>query len=288
VRGHSALDGRPFPPAAGNPEGWRGHHDDAARRCAHCRGVALPGRTGATLSLIHTGTSQEEKSAHLDAITQRLGIAHEAHIIGTTVDPADALLRDAEKAGIELLFAGAFEGLTLRRRRFLSPTARQLAERSRCSLLLIAHPRLDTHEFKRIVVITDFSECSRQACEHALWLAEKDEAELVEVVSVHTVFMKARAALGQRDHPARTRDEEEHLLEDFVAALPPCSRPVTSKVIDATTGFAACDYAEAMESDVLVLPGRNRPGGRVPPFADWVLQVVPCSLWIVHEGQAWK
>jgi nucleotide-binding universal stress UspA family protein len=244
-------------------------------------------RLDATLTLIHTWTSRAEKSDRLDEITQRLGISHEAHVIEGTVDPAVALLRDAENAGIELLVAGAFEGLALKRRRFLSPTARQLTERSRCSLLLLAHPRLDAHDFKRIVVITDFSECARQACAQALWLAEKDAAEFIEIVSVHTVFMKARAELGRRDQPARTRAEEEQLLANFVAALPPCSRPVSWKVIDAGTGFAACDYAEAVEADVLVLPGRNRPGGRVPSFADWVLQVVPCSLWIVHEGPAW-
>jgi hypothetical protein len=26
--------------------------------------------------------------------------------------------------------------------------------------------------------------------------------------------------------------------------------------------------------------------GRVPPLPDWVLQVVPCSLWIVQGGEA--
>lgn len=245
-------------------------------------------RLGATLTLIHTGSSRDERANRLDEITQRLGISHEAHIIETEVDPAEALLRDAEKAGIELLVAGAFEGMALKRRRFLSPMARRLIEHSRCSLLLVAHPRLTAHDFKRIVVITDFSECSRRACEHALWLAEKDCAEFVEIVSVHTVFMKARAALGQRDQPARMRREEEQLLESFVAKLPPCSRPVFWKVIDAGTGFAACDYAETLNADILILPGRNQPGGRFPSFADWVLHVVPCSLWIVHEGPAWK
>jgi len=243
------------------------------------------GRIGATLTLIHTGTSQAEKAHHLDEITQRLGISHEGHVIGTTVDPAEALLRDAENAGMELVIAGAFEGTTIRRRRFLSPTARQLAEHSRCSLLLVAHPRLDAHEFKRIVAITDFSECSRQACEQALWLAEQDSAEFVEIVSIRTPFMKARAELGHGD--ARMPAEVERLLDAFIEGLPPCRRPLKSRIIDAGTGFAACDYAETIGADVLVLPGRNRPGGRVPPFADWVLQVVPCSLWIVHEGPAW-
>jgi nucleotide-binding universal stress UspA family protein len=244
-------------------------------------------RLGATLTLIHTGTTHAEKSAYLDEIVQRLSIAHEAHIIEESAVPGTALLQDAENAGIELLVAGAFEGIALKSRRFLSPTARQLVERSRCSLLLVAHPRLGRHEFKRIVVITDFSECSRQACLQALWLAEKDSAESIEIVSVHTIFMKARANLCQPDQSARTRAEEEQLLKQFVAELPACSLPVACRVIDAATGFAACDYAEAVEADVLVLPGSNRPGGRVPALADWVIQVVPCSLWLVHEGPVW-
>ena len=40
----------------------------------------------------------------------------------------------------------------------------------------------------------------------------------------------------------------------------------------ATTGFAACDFAEAMEADLLVLPG-HRPGTRMPTITDWALQV---------------
>lgn len=240
-------------------------------------------RLDATLTLIHTGTSREEKASHLDEITRRLGISHEAHIIDAALDPAEALLCDAETAGIDLLVAGAFEGMTLKRRRFLSPTARALMEHSRCSLLLVAHPRLEAHEFKRIVVITDFSECARQACEHALWLAEKDAAGFVEIVSVHTIFMEARATLGQWDRPARTRAEEEKLLESFVAKLPACSRPLSWKVIKAGTGFAACDYAETVEADILVLPGHNPKDGRFPSFADWVFQVIPCDLWIVHK-----
>ena len=245
-------------------------------------------RLNATLTLIHTGASHSEKFAFLDEIAQRLPIPHEAHVIEAASDPANELLRNAESAQIDLLVAGAFEGSALKRRRFLSLRARQLAERSRCSLLLVAHPRLDAHDFRRIVVITDFSDSARLTCEQALWLAEKDAAELVTVISIHTPFMQARAKFGDRKEVARTREEEELLLEEFVRGLPCCSRPVDWRVIDAGTGFAACDFADAIAADLLVLPGRDHLGGRVLPMADWVLQVVPCSLWIIHERPAWK
>ena len=75
-------------------------------------------------------------------------------------------------------------------------------------------------------------------------------------------------------------------MEDFLASLPKCQVQVDWSIVDATTGFAACEFAESVDADLLVLPGYNRPQGRVPPLADWALQVVPCSLWIVQGGAA--
>ena len=208
--------------------------------------------------------------------------------ISSGIEPAQALLSAAQDAGIDLLVAGAFEAPALHRRRFLGAVARQLAESARCSLLLVAHPRIDRYDFRRIVAITDFSESSKMACGHALWLAQKDSAECVHLISIHTIFMDARAETGAKDgKPARTRAQEERLMEDFVASLPKCHVPVDWKVVDATTGFAACEFAESVDADLLVLPGHNRPEGRVPPMADWALQVVPCSRWIVHGEPTW-
>jgi hypothetical protein len=45
-----------------------------------------------------------------------------------------------------------------------------------------------------------------------------DSAELVQVISIHTPFMQARAELGaEYEKPTRKREEEEQLLRDFVA-----------------------------------------------------------------------
>ena len=241
------------------------------------------------LTLIHTGASEAESREYLEATAARLSVPHERHVIWNQKDPCQALLAAASENGIELLVVGAFEGPLVKRRRFLSPVARCLAESAGCSLLLVVHPRTEKQEFRRIVAITDFSECSKVACRQALWLAEKDSAEWVCIVSIHTVFMDARAGIGASDGKlARTRGEEEELMESFVADLSPARVSLDWRVIDATTGLAACDFAEEMEADLLVLPGHNRPGGRVPAMADWALQVVPCSLWIVHCGPCWN
>jgi nucleotide-binding universal stress UspA family protein len=246
-------------------------------------------RLGAKLILIHAGTSEADSQAYIQQAADRLSISHKEHIVWNQTDPFEALLAAAEQSGVELLVMGAFEGPAINRRRFLGPIARRMAESAKCSLLLIAHPRIEKHDFRRIVAITDFSECSQVACSQALWLAEKDSAESVHIVSIHTIFMDVRAGIGAKDgKPARTRAEEGELMEHFVAHLPPSDVPIEWKVIEATTGFAACDFAESMDADLLILPGHNRPEGRVPAMADWALQVVPCSLWIVHCGPAWN
>jgi nucleotide-binding universal stress UspA family protein len=246
-------------------------------------------RLGATLTLIHTGTSETESQAFLHDAASRLAIHHEKHIVWNQTEPAPALARAAEKAEIEMLVVSAFEGPAVERRRFLGEVPRHLAELAYCSLLFIAHPRIGAYDFRRIVVVTDFSDCSRTTCEHALWLAQKDSAESLHIISIHTPFMQARADMGAVGvTPARTRAEEERLMRDFLASLPEIEVPVDWRIVEATTGFAACDFVDSMDADLLVLPGHNRASGRMPPMADWALQVVPCSLWIVHGDAAWS
>ena len=244
-------------------------------------------RLGVPLASIHTVSSEMESQGHLREAANELAIPIEKHIVWSKSGSAQALLNAAEQADIELVVAGAFEGPAINRRRFLSSVARELVESARCSLLLVVQPRIDTHNFRRLVVLTDFSEVSKTACAQALWLAEKDAVECVHVISIHTIFMDARARMGTKDgKPARTRVQEERLMEEFLASLPKCQVQIDWNIVDATTGFAACEFAESVEADLLVLPGYNRPQGRVPPLADWALRVVPCSLWIVQGSGA--
>jgi len=115
-------------------------------------------------------------------------------------------------------------------------------------------------------------------------LAEADSAELVQVISIHTPFMQARAELGaEYEKPTRKREEEEQLLRDFVATAPACGVPVESKIVDTTTGFAACDFTQSIGAELLVVPAPEHVEGAVPSMMDWALQVTPCSLWIVRE-----
>ena len=190
-------------------------------------------RLNAPLLLIHAGAPHAQKQAEFRDAMFQLKMPRETRIVWNEGEPAEAIVTAAEKEGVDLLIAGALEGKDVASRSFLGAVARPLAKLARCSLLLLTHPQIGPNPFRRIVVITDFSDCAKTALKNALWLAEADSAELVQVISIHTPFMQARAELGaEYEKLTRKREEEEQLLRDFVATAPACGVPVESKIVD--------------------------------------------------------
>jgi nucleotide-binding universal stress UspA family protein len=243
----------------------------------------------ASLTLIHTGARQIASEDYIRHAAARLNICHSQEVVWNQSDSAEALRTAARQHEVELLVCGAFEGPSINRRRFLSPLARKLTKDLPCSLLFLVHPEIGETRFRRIVAITDFSEASKISCRQAIWLAEKDQAECIYVISIHSIFMDAVAAVkGSQEKSFRTHQDDEQLLEQFLADLPCPSVSLDWRVIDAITGFAACDFAESIEADLLVLPWQHHASSRVPPLADWALRVVPCSLWLIPDLTANK
>ena len=242
-------------------------------------------RLNASLFVIHGGAPDAQKETEFRDAMFQLEMPRETRIVWSEGEPPDAIVAAAKKEGVDLLIAGALEGKEVASRSFLGAVARPLAKRARCSLLLLTRPQVGPNPFRRIVVMTDFSDCAKTALKNALWLAEADSAQLVQVISIHTPFMQARAeSCAEYEKPARKREEEEQLLCDFLATAPPCCVPVESKIVDTTTGFAACDFTQSIGAELLVLPAPENIDGAVPSMMDWALQVIPCSLWIVRES----
>jgi nucleotide-binding universal stress UspA family protein len=242
-------------------------------------------RLKATLLVIHGGAPDAQKEAEFRDAMFQLEMPRETRIVWSEGEPAGAIVTAAAKEGVDLLIAGALEGKEVASRSFLGAVARPLAKLARCSLLLLTRPKVGLNPFRRIVVMTDFSDCAKMAFKNALWLAEADSAELVQVISIHMPFMQVRAESGpEYEKPVRKREEEEELLRDFVATAPACGVPVESNIVDTTTGFAACDFMQSIGAELLVVPAPKHVEGAVPSMMDWALQVTPCSLWIVRES----
>src|ERR1700736_6029371 len=149
-------------------------------------------RLNAPLLVIHGGAPDAQKEAEFRDAIFRLEMPRETRIVWNEGEPARGIVTAAEKEGVDLLIAGALEGKDVASRSFLGAVARPLAKLARCSLLLLTHPQIGPNPFRRIVVITDFSDCAKTALKNALWLPEGGLAVEGRVISLHSPLIAAR------------------------------------------------------------------------------------------------
>ena len=231
-------------------------------------------------SILHVGPRSPEAEAEFTSAQTELSVSGALH--WGEGDPAEALLHWVEALSIDLLVAGALERDL--GPHFLSSVARSLLHGAHCSVLLLTNPELPARPFRRIVAITDYSPAAHHAFRVALSMAEREQAEVLYVLSVFTPFTAARAALGAEEGPAHDEDDAHAMLDDFIQPAADSPIAVDARVIHSTTGMGASDFAKTMEADLLILPsGENAEGStQLPVYTDWVSQVVPCSLWLVR------
>src|ERR1700746_1588246 len=127
-------------------------------------------RLNAPLLVIHGGAPNAQKEAEFREAMFQVDMRRELAIVWTEGGPVRPIVSAAEKEGVDLLIAGALEGKEIASRSFLGAVARPLAKLARCSLLLLTRPQVRPNPFRRIVVMTDFSECAKTAFKNALWL----------------------------------------------------------------------------------------------------------------------
>ncbi|MFO0575896.1 MAG: universal stress protein [Polyangia bacterium] len=149
---------------------------------------------------------------------------------------------------------------------------------------------------RRILVPTDFSDCSDQALEYALDLAARVGAEVVvcfsgtvpnyEVAALVDPGVRAAAEvmLSQAQTAARGWEAE-------LAAL--CARKqgrgvsLSSKLLSGPPAEAIADCARDERIDLVVIGSRSRPGVRhllLGSVAERVLRVAPCPVLVVHPS----
>ena len=119
-----------------------------------------------------------------------------------------------------------------------------------------------------------------------LQLAEKENCERLYVIRNYTSFDKARAARQGKSGKgvARTLEEEEIALQEFILAAGATAVPIEARCIRGNTGFAASNFVQAVEANLLVVPLETKPEPK-PKLSSriaWVTDVIPCNLWIVR------
>lgn len=248
-------------------------------------------RLGAELNLIYVGEKDENTTARFACALAEMELPPDSLIHYQTGSPADAILEAVRAHGIELVVAGALEKEVVLRP-FLGNVARRLVREASCSVMLFTKPEREPKPLRRIVFyVPEYSEHVKRALQQTFLLAGKEQSESLHVIRVYTTFDAARATLRANadattdDQPAAlTLEQEEDALEEFIDAAGATEIAVEARCIRGNTGFAASDFVQAVEADLLVVPVEpsSAETSELPAHIAWVTDVIPCNLWVIR------
>jgi len=240
------------------------------------------------LHLIYVGTRDDETAKKFAAALGELALPADSAIhYHHGEDPAMAIVDAAKAHEIDLLVAGALEKEVVLRP-FLGNVARTLVRKAGCSVILFIKPEREPKRLNRIVFLADYSEHGRAALLKTLHLAAQENSERLYVIRVYTTFDAARAK-ARTDAPeegsagARTLEEEEIALENFIDSAGPNDVPIEARCIRGNTGYAALDFIQSIDASLLVVPvDPVASGDGLPPHVAWITDTIPCNLWVIR------
>lgn len=254
-------------------------------------GKRIRDRFGSELNLIYVGEKDDDTTQRFAKALAEMDLPADSIIHYQQGSPAEAILAAAKANAVDLIVAGALEKEVVLRS-FLGNVARRLVRDASCSVMLFTKPDREPKPLRRIVFfVPEYSGHVRRALQQTLALATKEQSENVYVIRVYTTFDAARATLRANSDedssdqpPARSLEEEEDALEDFIDSGGATNLAVEARCIRGNTGFAASDFVQAVEADLLVVPVEpsSAETSELPPHIAWVKDVIPCNLWVIR------
>jgi nucleotide-binding universal stress UspA family protein len=239
------------------------------------------------LEIIHSGPETPEDQERFSEAFAEMRFSGPIHW-RQAGQPSDAIIQAVRDAGIGLLLAGAMERDS-QGRYFLGKVARALLLEAPCSLLLFANPGRDPAPFRILAVVVDYTPASREALLATLDLAARTQAESVYVLRVFTVFAQVLAEPGQfvEGNDSNAVAAEEARLDAFVEEFDIAAIPIITRCIEGTTGFAAADFVQSIEADLLIV-ANQAPSGRAqfPARMEWLENVIPANLLVIRPRGA--
>ena len=245
-------------------------------------------RFGSELSAIYVGECSDETARKFREIFAQLKLPDDSRVLYQRgEDPAAGILQALTDNKIDMIVAGALEKEVVLRP-FLGNVARRLVREAKCSVMLFTKPEAEPQPLRRIVFMADYSGHAQRALGTTLRLAEAENCERLYVIRVYTTFDEARAAISAENSDsmprARTFEEEEKALEEFILAAGQTAVPIEARCVRGNTGFAASDFVQSVEADLLVVPIHPNDDSkeRLPNHIAWITDVIPCNLWVIR------
>ena len=245
-------------------------------------------RFGSDLQLIYVGERSDEITSKFGEVLRQLELPENSTVHYEQGDPADTILHALRKHRIDMIVAGALEKEVVFHP-FLGNVARRLVREASCSVMLFTHPDTAPKPLRRMVFVADaeYSDHARGALQKAFRLAAAESSERLYVIRVLTTFDEARASRkseGGGEEKEKRRDDDEAALENFVLSAGATEVPIETRCIRGNTGFAAADFVQSIEADLLAVPVPAPQGGEatLPSNIAWLTDVIPCNLWVIR------
>jgi nucleotide-binding universal stress UspA family protein len=245
-------------------------------------------RFGSQLSAIYVGECNDDTTKRFREAFAQVKLPNDSRVLYQEgKDPAGGILQALADNKIDMIVAGALEKEVVLRP-FLGNVARRLVREAKCSVMLFTKPESEPRPLRRIVFMADYSNHAQRGLNFTLQLAAAEACERLYVIRVYTTFDEARAAMtagNANGMPrARTFEEEEQALEEFILAAGQTHVPIEARCIRGNTGFAASDFVQSVEADLLVVPihPSENPEERLPNHIAWITDVIPCNLWVIR------
>ncbi len=242
------------------------------------------------LVLIHVGTKTPELEAQLaEVLTRHCGDLHRIKTIWKEGKPAKTILKTCEEEGVDLLVLGALkkEGLLTY---YVGSVARKVIRKSKCSVLTLIDPKIETTHFSKVVINGTELEITPRVIARGLKFCQAEQSSQVHILNEIKMYgiQMATAAEGTETEVATTRrklvQDEIQYVQEILDKLDQTGLKINIKVTAGKWAVELVRFCESIESDLLIMgvdQGFSFIDRIFPHDIEDVLIELPCNLLIV-------
>ena len=242
------------------------------------------------LVLIHVGTKTPELEAQLGEILSRhCGDLRRIKTIWKEGKPAKTILKTCEEEGVDLLVLGALkkEGLLTY---YIGSVARKVIRKSKCSVLTLIDPKIETTHFSKVVINGTELEITPRVIARGIKFCQAEKSSQVHILNEIKLygFQMATAGEGTETEVANTRrklvQDEIQYVQDILDKLDQTGLKINIKVTAGKWAVELVRYCESIESDLLIMgddQGLTFIDRLFPHDLEGILEELPCNLLIV-------
>ena len=224
-----------------------------------------------------------------EVLSRHYGDLHRIKTLWKEGKPAKTILKTCEEEGVDLLVLGALkkEGLLTY---YVGSVARKVIRKSKCSVLTLIDPKIETTHFSKVVINGTELEITPRVIARGLKFCQAEQSSQVHILNEIKMygFQMATAAEGTETEVANTRrklvQEEINYVQGILDGLEPTNLKINIKVTAGKWAVELVRFCESIESDLLIMgvdQGFSFIDRIFPHDIEDVLIELPCNLLIV-------